>query len=275
MELTSLARLRRYCGKLADNADNNNALQVLLLAASANIEQHLCREIELKERTEYFNSEAGQRLYYTKAYPIIEVDSIFSTVTGKFSEGIEETDYFIDYSQSGVVLRRTLGRYMNSVQLVYTGGLAADPVRSTFVIGTLGNTPFEENQYVRGSRSRAVGKVISNDPDTEIIIENLYGKFRIGDVLSAYQQEDLSGTVITATAGTITEITAQSLVEGHPALAMACEFEVNFLYRNSTNSSLWVQGTNKEGTTKNLNDSEYPLRPETRMMLRGYERYLT
>lgn len=275
MELSSLARLRRYCGKLTDNSENNNALSVLLLAVSSGIEGYLDRELELKERTEYFNSEEGQRLFYTKAYPVVSVGSIYSTVTGKYlGEETEETDFFIDYSERGIIIRRNIGRYYRSMKITYTAGLAGDPVRSVFTIGTIGTAPFEVNQYVVGSRSRAVARVIDNSPNTNIEVETIYGKFRTGDVLSAYQKEDLTGTAIINTAGIITAIISQSLVEAHPAVAMACEFEVNYLYRNSTNSSLWVQNTMKEGTQKRLSNDAYNLQPETQLLLRPYERVM-
>lgn len=275
MELSSLARLRRYCGKLTDNSENNNALQALLLSVSANIEEYLFRELEFTERTEYFDSEEGQRIWYPKAYPVASIASVYTTVTGKFEgEETSNTDFHVTYNRGGIVLRRNIGRYLRAVKVTYTGGLAADPVRSTYTIGTVGASAFEEDQYVKGSRSRAVGRVIANSPSTDLEIEVLYGKFRVGDVLTAYQLEDLSGQPIASTSGTITAIVSQSLVESHPAVVMACEIEVNYLYRNSNGSSLWTQSTTKEGSNKRLLDSEYNLQPETRMMLRGYAREL-
>jgi hypothetical protein len=247
----------------------------LLVAVSRNIEEYLKREIELRSRTEYFDSEAQQRIYFTKAFPISSVTHLWTTVTGKFTgEEVEETDLHLGIDSRYVVLRRNVGQYLRSVKIEYIGGLAADAVNSTFTLTSVGSAAFEEGQYVRGSKSRAVGKVVSNDPSTSIIIENIYGVFRVGDNLTAYIKEDLSGNAVNNTGGTISAIDSQSLVEAHPAIALATEFEVNYLYKNSTNSSLWVQSTNKEGTQKRLLDIEYNLQPETQMMLRGYERIL-
>ena len=275
MYLTSLHRLRRICGELADNATNNAEISALLASVSSNIETFLGRSVEKTTYTEYFDTEHGQFIYYPEATPIASITSLYSSVSGKFTgEESQETDYYLGRKSESFVFRRDLGQVTRGLRAIFIGGLAEHEVESTYVVTVTG--AFTNERFVRGSKSGALGRVKDGTAGA-FVIENISGQFRIGDVLSESANEAFTGTLGTG-AGTITAITKRGLSEGHPAISTACEFEVNYLFKNSKNSSLWVALTGKEGSQKDgsyLGYAPYvpqPLRPETQRMLLGYRR---
>lgn len=281
MELTSLRRLRAYCS-LTDKPENNRGLLALLSPVSMAIEQHLRRELELKSRIEDFDTEQGVNQFFTQAYPVTSVAHLYTSSQGLFTgEEIEENvgQYHVTAAGRSVILRRPINAYPRGARLEYTGGLAASAVESTYTLTGPGASAFEADQYVKGSRSGAMGLVVSNTPGTSLTLENLYGVFRVGDVLTAYIQEDGQGNAVVNTGGTISAVVTNSLAVLHPSIVQACEFEVNYLFKNNSTSSLWTESTSKEQTNKRgyqfgFGPMTYSLQPETRAFLRGYEREL-
>lgn len=281
MELSSLRRLRYYCG-LTNKPENNRGLLSLLSPVSMAIEQYLRRELELKSRIEDFDTEEGVNQFFTNAYPVVSVAHLYTSSQGLFTgEEIEENvgQYHVTAAGRSVILRRPLSRYPRGARLEYTAGLAASAVESTYTLTGVGSQAFEADQYVQGSRSGAMGLVVSNTPGTSLTLENLYGVFRVGDVLTAYVQEDAQGNAVVNTGGTVSAMVTSSLAVAHPALVQACEFEVNYLFKNNSTSNLWTESTSKEQTNKRgyqfgFGPMTYSLQPEARAFLRGYEREL-
>lgn len=279
MYLSSIRRLRLYC-KVTDSRENNALLSMYLAAASRSIEEYLCRELELKSRTEDFDTEDGQQVIYPIAYPVVSVANLWTSVTGDFTgEETLESLYHLATGGRGVRLRFNPSRTLRGLRLEYTGGLAADAVETTLALTGLGAQSFEAGQYVLGSKSLAVGYAVSNSPAASLTLENLYGQFKVGDALTAYVDEELKGKAVDGTGGVVSAVTTPSLAQAHPNVCSACDVEVNYLFQNSRNSSLWTDSTSKESTQKrpyegSAGPTKYRLQPETRLLLEGYERRL-
>ncbi len=282
MFLTSYRRVR-IAATAADNNENKRLFSMLIAGVSGAIEEHCHRLAELTSRTEDYDIEAGQRTLFTKAFPITSITSIKSSPTGVF--GGEETtltanvDYIIGRGGRCIEFLSSITSGRKAIRAVLTSGLATDPVQTTLVLGSLGSPAFSANKFVLGSVSGSTGMIVSHVAGTGVtVIESISGVFRVGDVLTQYDAEDLSGSATSGVTGTVTSITTQCLAEAHPSFALACEFEVNYLFSNSKNGALWQNATSKEGTQKReLEAVQYrrmPLQYETRMMLLGYERIL-
>jgi hypothetical protein len=278
MYLTSPRRLRRFLGNIPDTAEDMAPVISLLAGVSLNIEDWLDRDIEVLARTEYFDTEDGQRVFFPRAFPLLTITSVYSSANGRYEgEETQEADYHKGRGDRSLVLGSPYpASTRRGLRLIHTSGLASHEVESTFVVTV--TQAFTVERFVRGSRSGAFGRVVTPTAGA-FVIENIAGIFRVGDVLSEYLAEDFKGSA-TAAAGTIVSITTQGLAEAHPVITLAAEFEINYLYKNTKNSALWTAGTSKEGTTKDgafLGYAPYqpkPLRPETQRMLHGYRRLL-
>jgi hypothetical protein len=279
--LTSLRRLRLYC-KVTDMRDNNAMLSMYLASASQAIEEYLGRELELKSRTEEFDTEESQELIYPQAFPVVSITNVWLDTTGLFdgTESIMPVGLYHPGTKSrGVRLRFNPGRTLRGLRVQYVGGLAADAVETTLTLTGVGASAFEAGQWVRGSKSQAVGYVVSNGVATALVLESVFGSFKVGDVLTAYVDDELKGNAVVNTGGTVSAVTTPSLAQAYPNLASACEVEVNYLYKNSVASALWNDSTSKDSTQKRAYEGskgpmKYELQPETRLFLQGLERVL-
>ena len=281
MNLTTYRRARIVVGA-ADNNENKRLLSGAISGVSSVIEEWIHRLVELTSRTEDYNIEEGQRTLFTKAFPITAITSIKTSPTGVF--GGEETtltanvDYIIGAGGRSVQFLSSLTSGRKALRAVLTSGLATTTANTTLVLGSLGATAFTAGRFVLGSVSGAHAYIVSHVVGTGVtVLEMISGVFQVGDVLSEYTAELLTGTATASCTGTVTSITTQSLVDLYPALASACENEVAYFY-SAKNSPLHISGTSESGTQKReLEAVQYrrmPLQYETRQFLIGLERIL-
>lgn len=274
MLLTSYYRTRNYLrdesgNLLTDNVANQNLLLDWITAVSPRIEQYVRRGIELTSRTEYFDVDYKQMIYFPYSYPISSISSIKTDSTGLFN-GDESTldsddEYFIGTDSGSIDLVYTQNFVRNrGMQVVYTAGLAEDPTKSYFAGD---GSSLSAGNYVKGGSSLAMGKVVSGDA-SEICIDNYWGIFQAGDTLTEYTDEEL--TTASGSTGNITSVTTASLAESYPAITRAAEVEIRYLWKHK--HDLENVTSTPDGQSQRRNDASYDLQPETRSYLEPYRR---
>lgn len=278
MYLSSLERLLRYTGTKDDRtSDKKNVgqLMVQLSAVSAKVEKYCNRSFELKTDTEYFSYRPERLELFLSRIPVASITSIKTDGTGQFN-GSESTLDTTQYT-TGRLGRSVILLYPiyfiypwreKTIQINFTGGLAAHAVNSVFAISAPA-TAFTVGFYVFGSLSYACG-IVRAASSSSITIENLYGIFQIGDVLSEAGGE--TGAAVTGAASTITAITSQSLAESDPSICQAVDMEIRFLLEHK--SDFENEQTHKDGSRRRRGDKDhvYDLQPEARAMLSDYQR---
>lgn len=107
------------------SSDDNIIIASIALAVSAAIESYLMRKIELVERTEYYDVNDGQTMFFVNAYPITTI-AIYNDYARTFSTAISSDNYSILGNSGRIVVdKQSLTSGYNALKVVYTGGLAA------------------------------------------------------------------------------------------------------------------------------------------------------
>jgi hypothetical protein len=253
MKLTSLNRVKNALGKTSAHEDG--VFLRLIATASTQIGQHLRRlnSLQLTSRTEYFDPHLGQRVFRPKAYPIASVTSIHCDNSGKYSGSetlVPSTDYIVS-GDSRAIHFTADGAYNDSllippwasvapksVRIIYTGGLAADAVSSTW---SKSASTFTAGRFIQGATSMAVGRIASTS-SLSITYESIYGVFEAGETITEYatlnnalQSGGVEGAAPTPVTATLGAASSLSLAETYPDLVQACEMHVRYLYRNQDN----------------------------------------
>ena len=274
MLLTSFNRVRRFIGDDEGNvkADSVTYRRILLdwiTAVSSMVQTYLNRNIESTSRTEYFDVNYKQQVYYPLAYPITTITSVKVDSTGLF-DGSESTlttdDYYIggDNSTLNLVYIERFTR-RKGLQLVYTGGMASHAVNTVCVVAD--GSDFTDAYSLYGGTSQAVG-IVNASAETSTTIENLYGIFIAGETITEYSDEAL--TTATGYSTTISSITTQSLVEAYPDLVRAVEMEIRYMWKHKHDFENVT--TTPDGNSTRKNDVSYNLQPEVRFILDPYRR---
>jgi hypothetical protein len=274
MYLSSLRRLRLYCAgeseePISNTTKNNRQLSIWLASASKQIENYLGREIEITERTEYFDADYAVMEYWPMAYPVIDLVSVDEDSSALWDGSESEiTDSVIGTKNNSIVLGTTL-EYTGkkAIRVIYSGGLAYHPVQSIFAITTIKS--WTAGKYVVGGTSGAVGIVVSSS-SYYLTVENYYGVFEKGETLTEYTGE---GTSPTGISGVIASIQKQSLAESNSDLVTACEAQIRYQWRHMTDFE--NAGTDKEGMTIRRTHQEtrkYPFIDEVLDLLEPYRR---
>ena len=104
-------------------------------------------------------------------------------------------------------------------------------------------------------------------------VENYYGIFEAGETLTEYTGEGATGA--TGSTATLDSIATQSLAEAHPAIVSACEVQVRYYYKHTTDFE--NSGTDQNGNTirrsnRVMNTTLLPLQEETMALLANYRR---
>lgn len=273
MLLSSVNRIKIYAG-LGDSVEETRAVAQFLNSISKAIQVSVLeRELELKSRTEYFDTDIGEREFFPKAFPIVSITSAHTDITGQYA-GLEvaEANYYKgQYDKSVVFWRNSFGKYERGLRIIYVGGVATHPVNSVFTLTGLGTADPEEDQYVSTESYSALGRVKTYDTLTKnITIENFYGAFDVDDdlIFSAKEQ----GDAIENTSGKISAIVSQSLVEKMPNIAQAIEMEVHYLQKNRGLFDRISSGKDGATTKRQMTNDVYTLQPETKLFLQGEAR---
>lgn len=256
MDLTSVRRVKFALG--ITKADEDRILAPLVGAASSQIARWLRRmdqsggdALELKQRTEYLDPIPGERVIYPSAYPITSISSLYGDYTGRFTgdESQVSSDNYITsgdgrsivmVSQPAVPTWVTqLPTCPRGVRLIYTGGLAADPVLSTWTKSADDGGSLTVDYYIRGESSLAFGRTTAASAGG-ITYEALSGTFLENETVKEYKRLDgslVDGDMLdpTGVSFTLTACSARSLAESHPALVQACEMQVSYLRKNRDN----------------------------------------
>lgn len=243
-------------------------MQGWLTSVSTLVKKYLDREILIKERTEYFDTYYNKVDYKFSASPVWSIDSAYYDPTSEFDGGeisLHNSNYFINSNQNGIVVDGiSICDAKRSLKVIYLAGMAYHPVNSVFV----GSNSLSAGNYVTGSVSGAMGKIISRD-DTGFTIEVLAGIFDESDTITEY--EDLESQMTTGETATISSVTSRALCELYPEIAEAVELQIRYMQQHRDDFE--NNSTNREGETIRRADSVLPrLQPEARMMLDPYRR---
>lgn len=288
MNLTSLARVKNALGINTTNEDGT--LSRLILSASNQITRWLKRAdaIQLTSRTEYFSPTAGQMVVYPAAYPITSITSVYTDTTGAFTGDqtlIASTDYFIGEDGRSIVFKPgiiysngqgTVSRFAvfpHSLRIIYTGGLAASAVNSSWTKSADAGGTLAVGNYIQGETTKSVGVITARASGT-ISYDCIFGAFEAGETITEY------GTLINSKGGntdlkaatnvtaTLTAATSQSLAETYPDLVEACEMHVRYMRSNRDsfdNINVMQDGVSKISRSDMQRD--YFSMPEVRALL--------
>jgi len=268
--LTSVDRVLFHIdpeNSLGDTVTAQRIVQGWIHSVSLNIKRYLDREIYIKDYTEYLDTIYNQYTYKTVVSPVWSVTSVELDSSGEF-DGSEQdvNDYYITTYQDGITIDNNwdISNTIRGLKIVYSGGFAYHPVNSVFDV----TNAFVADNYVVGSATNAMGKVIATDGDTATI-EVLNGVFAVGDVLTEYV--DLTTLETTGETGTITDVTKRSLAESYTDIVEAAEMQIRYMHQHKDDFE--NSGTTKEGETLRRSDgAPAKLQPEVRMMLDPYRR---
>lgn len=129
IDLTTTARVRALLGIPDDDTSADTNVGRLITSVSARIERYLRRSVEVAARTEYFDCDVGIYQHSLAAFPVTSLTSVKNSQSYAWADAtakVEGADFTLD-SASGVI---TQLRYWlvgsRTVQVVYTGGLAAN-----------------------------------------------------------------------------------------------------------------------------------------------------
>lgn len=299
MNLTSLRRVKYGLG--VSNTVQDHVLARLVGAASSQIVTWLRRQdqsgsdaIQLESRTEFIDPTPGQRSLYPRAYPITSVTSIYTDATGKYDPAltdmteIDADDYLIgsDRRTISFLTLPTLPDYGSSlptvprgVRLIYTAGLAADPVVSAWTKSADTGGTLTVGKYVQGGTSLSLGYITARAAGT-ISLECLSGAFLAGETLTEFSAvsssaQDAGVLNPTGVTCTLTACTAPSLSDTDPALVEACEMHVRFLLTNRTKfENLTVSENGATMTSRADLLKVYDFLPEIKSLLESYRNKL-
>lgn len=290
MLLTSVERVKSSFGVTTNNEDL--LLGQLIAASSKRIESYLKRPdaIELKSRTLSISPKLGQRKFYFPAYPVTEIESIQFDQTGRFEGGESEiTDYLLTDEGRSVTLVFSPSEHRivngisfttpNSIQITYTGGLAAHGTRSIWAKGETTGDEFTVGNYLKGFTSGAIGRVLSAE-ETTVSLEIIGGVFEEDETVTEYaaysSSLDSNGlSDETGSTAVLGERTTASLAELCPDLVEATEMHVRYLRTNRNGFENIT--TRIDGDTKNSRSDlqrDFFSIPEVRDMLEPYMNYL-
>lgn len=284
MLLTSIRRVRTHVmGQQSDplTADlkNDRLLKQWMVTVSRSIERYLDRDLEIGNKTEYYTLSSRRKQFWIKAPPIVMPSThvwdgdVYVDLEGLFTgrESIIPNCFPDEYLSS---IRFPYAYWMEwtgvkSIRIRYNGGLAAHAVNSVYTLSASQTGAWAAGSYVSGSLSGAVGVVVSYAAGTlALTVENYYGAFVAGDVLT---QTTVEATGTTTATGTIATISSQCLAEVAPEIVSACEMQIRYMWKHTTDFE--NIGSVKDGTTTrdplSINH-EWPLLDEVRDLLGPY-----
>jgi hypothetical protein len=131
IDLTTLARVKVHLeGGGADplggeDQDWDTYLEELIDATSASMERYLGRATKNERRTEYFDVEAGQRVFPLKGFPTVTISTITNDVDRAWTSGdIGSSDYVIDDDAGLLLIDNTYAVIPGNqvLRVIYSGG---------------------------------------------------------------------------------------------------------------------------------------------------------
>lgn len=129
MELCQLSTVKDLIGIEQETTKEDDVLNHLIAAVSAQIERYLGRTIETDTYTEYFNVDAGSATFSVKAYPVTSVTSVKNSIDWDWAGTTAVSADYVEYdSHPGLiyVYGQQLVAGHGALQIVYTGGMASN-----------------------------------------------------------------------------------------------------------------------------------------------------
>jgi len=129
IDLTTTARVKELLDVDDSETGSDAAIGRLVTSVSARIERYLRRGVEAAARTETFDVMHGRTTYALHAYPVSAVASVKIATSYNFAAAgakTSNTDYHVDLAAGIVEQLTTWLTGPRVLQVVYTGGLAAD-----------------------------------------------------------------------------------------------------------------------------------------------------
>ena len=129
MDLTTAARVKVILDLTV--AQHDTILAQLITALSARAEKFLGRHVEQKARTEQYDVEESQFLFYLKGYPVAASPAavVKADLNRTFDSGsiVATTNYYLDLDRGAIKLDayRVVPGW-GALQVAYTGGMAAN-----------------------------------------------------------------------------------------------------------------------------------------------------
>lgn len=240
MNLTSYERVRRYLANqngtiLTNSKANQRDIEIWIKAVSNQIEKKfLKRELEIKERTEYYDTGYDQKEYFLKAYPILSISSVCVDYDGLYDGNeveILDDDRTVGSDNSSVVLLSSERPYERGLRVIYTGGLAYDGVQSTYALESVSGTWVVDN-FCIGQDSGAVG-IVNTVGDDELLIHVLNGSYEVGETLKCHINENASDT--SSISAILQSKTIEALCESYPEFSCAAEMQIRYMMYNKNN----------------------------------------
>ena len=261
MNLTNYQRIKTLIDIKGTTADN--LLKQIVSSVSLELQSSplFNREVEFKERTKQFDSQAEQKVLSLPAFPIDKTltTKVWHDIDRVFSSELDTDNYYID-EDTGLLYfdNYTISEGKGSIKVQWSGGLAksVDNLLGT-ITGKTGT--YQAGETITGNLSNAEGILVSQ-ANGNISILVTRGTFIIGDVLAG------GTSLATSTLATITQI---PLVMSNPDLSYACELQCAFIYQRRDNlalRSISVQGASIQ-TYQTLE-----LLPEVKRILENYRR---
>ena len=134
MDLTTLARVTSLMKKKAGDASDDALITRLIGKYSQAFEMYLRRKVEVAPRTEVKSVILNQDEIYLEGYPVTSVTSVKWSDTRDFTAASSLTadnDYILE-PESGIIrLRFTFETERSYIQVVYSGGMAANQAAFT------------------------------------------------------------------------------------------------------------------------------------------------
>jgi hypothetical protein len=125
MDLTTKENVKKLLSIDPSDTKNDVVILSLVKAVSAQIEKHLCRSIFIKERTDFFDVEAGQKVIDVDAYPVTACKA-YNDVSRLFTSEIDQYSYTYLGDNGQIIFDKyNLSSGAKVLKIVYTGGLAA------------------------------------------------------------------------------------------------------------------------------------------------------
>ena len=129
--LTTVQLVKRVLAGSESTSNQDAAITDLIPTVSQWIDQYLSRRIERKQRTVVLDVEPGQSLFSLDAYPVTAIASIKVARDRDWpnTEALDSSTYVLHESGETGLLEIERGELVDGtgvVQLIYTGGMAAD-----------------------------------------------------------------------------------------------------------------------------------------------------
>jgi hypothetical protein len=226
-------------------------------SVSQQVENFLNRFIAIQAYEEFFDMLYQRIEFFVRGYPIVTLTDVYTEPSGIW-DGRETllTDCYIGENGSSVCFPISIP-WINKkgMRVRYTGGMAYHAVNSEFILTGAPTTPPTVGRYVKGLTSGAMGFTVSYTAGTLTwVIENYYGIFQAGEQLQEYSDEGT--TAISGVLATISSISKQSLAEAYPAIVLAVESQIRYMWKygldfEKTSISNNTVSVHKPGTFNN------------------------